>query len=254
MLYLLISYYCKQGDSMKTIWCFGDSWTWGSELWDNSICDEKDAKAKYGFDYSYKHIPNHSYVEKNRWSNILNSYGEFSINNYGIPGSTNEIIVDTIIDTVLYNTLPDVVIIAWTTQTRKSVKLDNWQDGCSIKDRFKIIDSPKSRDENFQLDFYKEVVIANSVLKKSKVINVNAFHKNIPYLQFDTDIYFATDTLLSVATNGAYKEITEYTENIHWFFYKSIANTHENLKKIGHPNETGHALIAKYIATEMTLL
>ena len=239
---------------MKTIWCFGDSWTWGSELWDNSICDENDAKAKYGFDYSYKHMPNHAYVEKNRWSAILTSHGEFSVSNYGIPGSTNEIILDTIIDTVSNTALPDVAIIAWTTQTRKSAKLDDWKDGCPIKDRFKIVDSPASRDENFHLDFYKEVIIANSILKKCKVINLNAFHKNISYLPFDNEIYFAKDTLLSVATNGAYKEIMEYTENIHWFFYKSLANTHENLKKIGHPNEKGHALIADYIAKEIKQL
>lgn len=235
---------------MKTVWCFGDSWTWGSELWDETICSEHEAQQRYGFDFTLKCKENHSYVYGHRWSGILNRHSILNVLNFGEPGCSNEAIVEIINHTI--NTLqyyPDYSIISWTSQSRETTRKKDWKDIDNPSFRF-ISEQSTLTDDEQEAKFLTEVCAANFLLSKSKVINIDAFHTNKTHYPLPDFIYYKKETLLGIATEYKFPEITSYTKELHWnYSEKNIKSV--NLKGNGHPDENGHKLIANYFLKEL---
>ena len=100
------------------LWCFGDSWTWGSELWDHSIDTEEEASRRYGSDFTVTCEGNHSYVMKHNWGGCLTQLGNYEVSNFAIPGSSNRQILETLYYQLKAEEKPDIIIIGWSTQYR----------------------------------------------------------------------------------------------------------------------------------------
>lgn len=231
------------------IWCFGDSWTWGAELWDYTIASEFEAKKKWGEDFSVRCPENHNYVKMNRWSNLLDG----SVSNFSEPGLSNDQIVELIMHNIKTLSIPDIIIIAWSTQYRWTERRIDWNLDMQPHMRFEAQPFPSSLTDNFVRDlFHKQLLAVHYVCKKIPIININAFYPNKTNLPIDDDIYFCKKTMLNIATLGKYSDITQ--DDWHLDYVKNNNNKyprHKNLKSSGHPDETGHKLIAKYIQKEI---
>lgn len=234
---------------MKTIWCFGDSWTWGSELWDISICEEFDARKKYGVDFSVTCEKNHEYVYRNRWSGLLSKY-DYDVTNFSESGASNAAMLETMVHAKnTLTTTPDYIIIAWTSQSREAKRKEDWSKIDNPSYRF-IAETSTLTDDEQSVEFYKQVMTANHLFLDSIVINIDAFYKNKTYYPLPESIEYMDETLLGIATNYKFPEITSLTKELHWEF-GSKGMTFENLKPNGHPDEVGHKLISEYFLKEL---
>lgn len=226
------------------IWCFGDSWTWGSELWDYNIDTVEKAIMKYGTDYTVACQKNHEYVMSNNWSSVLTQIGNYEVSNFAVPGSSNRQILEILYYRLQSDEKPDIIIIGWSTQYRWTDRKELHTHEPRPVDKF----SPVVRDYNdlfFEDNFYNEVCTAQWIVKDIPILNINAFYKNQTNNLFDERVKFADKTMLEIATDNKIKDISKDD----WHFIASNKKNLEsyNLKSSGHPNEIGHKLIAKYI-------
>jgi len=247
------------------IWCFGDSWTWGAELWDDNICPLPVFKKKMeteenGVD-SWMYIPeNRNYVTSNRWTGILESDYGHTVRNFGENGASNNQILETLIHTLEHETsLPELIIISWTTQYRYTERVDDWKQKENSYSKHKSMPSPNWRDVVFEDSFFQVVNTAFSITHEYNVpmLNINSFFNNKVCNKFPKHIRFADETLLSVSTDRSITDIskTDWHANLNnWKskLKKSIDMSTFNLRPGGHTNEQGHKLIAKYINEVIT--
>lgn len=247
------------------IWCFGDSWTWGAELWDDNICPLPVFKKKMeteenGVD-SWMYIPeNRNYVTSNRWTGILESDYGHTVRNFGENGASNNQILETLIHTLEHETsLPELIIISWTTQYRYTERVDDWKQKENSYSKHKDMPTPNWRDVTFEDSFFQVVNTAFSIIHEYNVpmLNINSFFKNKVCNKFPKHIRFADETLLSVSTDRSITDIskTDWHANLNnWKskLKKSIDMSTFNLRPGGHTNEQGHKLIAKYINEVIT--
>ena len=240
------------------IWCFGDSWTWGAELWDDNICPLPVFKKKMeteenGVD-SWMYIPeNRNYVTSNRWTGILESDYGHTVRNFGENGASNNQILETLIHTLEHETsLPELIIISWTTQYRYTERVDNWKEKEDSSSKHQSHQTPNYSDCVFEDNFFHIVNTAFSVAHEHNlpILNINAFYKNKICNKFPKHIDFAEQTLLSACTNQTITDISK----IDWHMVFSESNNKDEkwLRPMGHPNEQGHKLIAKYINEVIT--
>mgnify|MGYP003706671661 CR=1 FL=1 len=227
---------------MKVL-CIGDSWTWGAELWDRSICTEEEAIIKYGPDFTVKCEKNHAYVDTHRWSTILSLSGEYQVENLSQSGVSNRQILEILHDRLTMDTTIDIIILAWTSQFRASNRRCDWELETNTHDRFVSVTKTLADDE-FIDTFYNELCTAHWLAKDIPIINVNAFYDNKVHNSVDRMV-FADRTLLDVATDGKIKDIS--SSDWHWHANSRYDLSDFNLKRSGHPDETGHKLIAQYI-------
>lgn len=228
---------------MKVL-CIGDSWTWGSELWDRSICTEEEAIVKYGKDFTVKCTRNHSYVDSHRWSTILSRSGNYRVENLAQSGASNRQILEILHDRLLLDIDIDIILLAWTTQFRTSNRRTDWELKSRPVDRF-VSGSQTFTDEEFIDAFYNELCTAHWLANGIPIININAFYDNKVHNSVERMI-FADRTLLDVTTEGKIKNIST-TDWHHWYANSKHDLIDFNLKRQGHPDETGHELIAQYI-------
>lgn len=226
------------------IWCFGDSWTWGSELWNKEICSEDDALYHWGNDYSVACELNHDYVMKKNWGACLSKIGDYEVSNFAIPGSSNRQILETLYYQLKSEEKPDIIIIGWSTQYRWAERKNNHTSQMRAVDKFQSVlrDYP---DLFYEDNFFNEVCTAHWLSNGIPIINVNAFYKNAINNDFDDRINFIDRTMLDIATNGMHTDITK--EDWHLVAGETNGKERYNLKKSGHPDELGHKLIAEYI-------
>lgn len=224
--------------------CFGDSWTWGSELWDNDIDTEENAMRHYGPDFTVACEKNHEYVMKHNWCGVLTSMGNYEVSNFAIPGSSNRQMLETLYYSLQNTEKPDIIIIGWSTQFRWSHRRETHTHESRPVDKFfpKVEDYP---DLFFEDNFYNEVCTAHWIARDIPIININAFYKNKTNNEFDERINFLDKTMLELATDG---ELTDISKDDWHFIARRTSNLKSyNLKKSGHPDENGHKLIAEYI-------
>ena len=225
------------------VWCFGDSWTWGSELWDNSICTEAEAINMYGEDFTVTCESNHPYVMKNNWSYCLQQLGDYEVSNFAIPGSSNRQILETLYYQLKSDRKPDIIIIGWSTQYRWSDRIFDHVSKQRPVDKFSSVTSNYS-DLFYEDNFYNEVCTAHWISSGVPILNINAFYNNKTNNLFDNRVKFLDKTMLDIATNGEVKDITKLDWHL---MYSTDENRYKNLKSNGHPDEYGHKLIAQYI-------
>ena len=255
------------------IWCFGDSWTWGAELWDDNICPlpiykEKMGMIDDGVD-SWMYIPeNRNYVTSNRWTGILESDYGHTVRNFGENGASNNQILETLIHTLEHETtLPELIIISWTSQYRYTERVDDWKRKENSYSKHKSMMTPNWRDVTFEDNFFHIVNTAFSVAHEHNLpmLNINSFFNNKVCNKFPKHIRFTDETLLSVASNGTITNIPKTDWHIEFkrFYLKILGKIIKesldmstidmsNFKDGGHPNEQGHKLIAKYINEVIT--
>ena len=226
------------------VWCFGDSWTWGSELWDTSIDTEENALRIYGLDYTVLCQQNHEYVMKNNWGSVLTQIGNYEVSNFAVPGSSNRQILETLYYQLQSDEKPDIILIGWSTQYRWSDRAPEHTSFSRPNDKFVPIVRDYA-DLFFEDNFYSEVCTAHWIANNIPIVNINAFYKNQTNNLFDERVKFLDKTMLEIATNNKIKDVSKED----WHF---LAGTKQdldsyNLKKSGHPNEIGHKLIAEYI-------
>lgn len=231
------------------IHCFGDSWTWGSELWDYSIDTVEKAIIRYGEDFTVTCEGNHPYVMKNNWGACLTQIGDYEVSNFAIPGSSNRQILETLYYQLKTEEKPDIIIIGWSTQYRWSERKEQHTHYPRANDKF----DPVVRDYSdlfCEDNFYNEVCTAHWISNGIPILNINAFYKNRTNNTFDDRIIFADKTMLEVATEGKIEQVGDTD----WHLFASTQHHIQsyNLKKSGHPNEEGHKLIAKYIDEQIT--
>lgn len=229
------------------ILCIGDSWTWGSELWDRTINTEEQAGKIYGHDFTVRCIENHKYVDAHRWTTILSLSGEYKVENLSASGASNRQLLEMLHDRLTLDDDIDMIVIAWTTQFRSSNRVHNWELKPRPQDRFVAV-TQSFADEEFVDIFYNELCAAHWLAKDIPIINVNAFYDNNVYNNVDRMI-FADRSLLDVATDGKIKDISE--SDWHWHANSMHNLADFNLKPQGHPDENGHRLIANYIDAQI---
>lgn len=234
---------------MKKIYCFGDSWTWGSELWDYSIDTVENAIKKYGDDFTVVCEKNHQYVMKHNWPFVLTQLGDYEVSNFGVPGSSNRQILEMLYYKLQTEEKPDIIIMAWSTQYRWSERKENHTHYSRPNDKFYPVlraDSDLYCEDNF----YNEVCTAHWISNGIPIFNINAFYKNKTNNDFDDRIIFADKTMLKIASEGNIEEVGD--TDWHYFAGTQHHIQSYNLKKSGHPDEVGHKLIAKYIHEQIT--
>jgi len=232
------------------IWTFGDSWTWGSELWDDSIhphSDEKYLLLKWGANYTFTCRDNIPYVHANRWTGILETLGYDDIHNYSSPGISNLAILESMTDRIRSgDPLPDLIIISWTTQYRYAERKDDWIGINPPHYRYQVA-AASFNDVVFEDAYYNTVNTAFSVAHEYgvKILNIDAFHRNTKCNEFPKHIEYVTPTLLSMATGS--DDLVKSTPKDWHLLFVNNSTTHPALATDGHPNEIGHRAIATYL-------
>jgi len=245
-------------NKFMNIWCFGDSWTWGAELWDENIMPLSDYKEKMKIEDDgtcpWMYIPeNREYIINHRWSGILEKDYGYTVTNFGENGASNNQILERLIHALENeNSFPDLIIISWTTQYRYTERVDNWKEKEDSFSKHQSHPTPNYSDCVFEDNFFHIVNTAFSVAHEHNlpILNINAFYKNKICNKFPKHIDFAEQTLLSACTNQTITDISK----IDWHMVFSESNNKDEkwLRPMGHPNEQGHKLIAKYINEVIT--
>jgi hypothetical protein len=126
---------------MKTIWLFGDSFTFGIG------CTCKPYYEKY-----YKE----SY---DVWFNILEKKSGYPINNLGKCGASNDMIFDTIIESFDDINQNDIVIIQKTLGNYEKFDIQ-WSDESNFKTEYRIFSSNIYKErQNKRFDFIKKQLL-----------------------------------------------------------------------------------------------
>ena len=147
---------------MKTLWTFGDSFTFGH------ACRKDCPSLLYSKYKEYKTI------KDDIWPNQLSNLLEMDIKNLGINANTNDNIIDSIIDNYDYIDVDDIVIIGKTYSGRHSITYgDTFHKVLSIKE-----------SEGYNLltnlsDFDKEI--------SETIINFQYYFSNHPFYKEQQD-------------------------------------------------------------------
>ena len=197
---------------------FGCSWTYGSELFDTNIGEDK-------------HHANTRYRNNNVWLGRLANRLGCQFDNRAEPANSNFAIANQVAQYFLksYNPNEKVIIcIAWTEHSRMSWYDTKWNHLGFVKKENKWFESAKeyisySTDESYKLYTENAKLFANSICKA----------KNIPIIQFNAiGMHKSTNYDNYFVDGSSMKEVLD------------IAMKEDDRKQLfckgNHPNEQGH--------------
>lgn len=205
---------------MNTIWAFGDSFTFGHG------CRENGPNSEYY--YNYKKENDKIWVE---W---LEEYLNIPVKNLGVPGASNDIIIDSIIDNWDKILEKDYVLVGITWHDRFDVPFENrlqtiYFDWKNKGDKNLFFDEKLETILNFQYYFSNNELYKSRNTKRYNFLEKRLNEKNIKTYFWDTKSYVQSGNIETITTHTQNKiKDSHFSFNGHKQFseiiYKKITN------------------------------
>jgi hypothetical protein len=213
-------------EHVNLIYCNGDSWSWGSELGDES----------------------ESYRNTNNFAGLLAKKFNVPLTNVSMPGASNDRIFRTTVTDILklkeQNKKP-LVVIAWTEIHRFelfNIKENKWVH---------FNNPDKSPDKALSDKIWGSFSNDRSDVEKfiTHIVAIESFFKsnNIPYIM--TNIGFVPFNLLDPEMFMLYKPILDSGNYVYLMNLYGLLKSNINVKWMPnqHPDEHGHKVVADFL-------
>lgn len=173
---------------MNTVWTFGDSFTFGAEC---------NSEIQYNQDSYYKKYYQESF---DIWPNILGKMLGYKVKNLAVCGASNEMIMETIIDSFDYINKNDIVFIQKTLGNFEELNI-LWSDESNYKTNYRKFSSKLYKERNNKIFYF----LKKQLLNKTEDVYIwdtdDSFVKSIQTIRQHSNYIFKTSHFSFIGHN-----------------------------------------------------